>query len=409
MPGSFEFSQLELYAGADISEAFANSKVVLSDTTRPPGDASRRFLNSVAAITGSRLIPRRCTIVGQESESGDALSIEFFGSLRSIHSRARDIFGNSDFAVEKVRSLREHGPDMIITDHPWSNFWRNSSASIRVPKWIRQELPLGANWPETVAALPRNLRREIARYLRKFEYRVSLDERPTALMDYYTHLHLPYVQPRFGVDAMIVEKSRFLHEVRYTKRLNLLYNDRVVGASLIERSGDTLSIRRSSMKITAEALTGRSDVLDYFCLLLAQLLGCTILDFGQSRPHICDGALRYKSKWRTRIVPSGGSEPTMNISFVRPTAAVLAFLRRNYFIQLSEGDSYIRILYDRDSDADSISRLEKLTRGIGLTEVQIVSRRGNKLSELLEPWPDNFHVRPIDEAGEPIFRLMAQR
>jgi hypothetical protein len=242
--------------------------------------------------------------------------------------------------------------------------------------------------------------------LRKFEYRLTLDQRTDALTDFYRELHLPYIQARFEKDALVVDEATFLGETRNATRLNLIHNNAVVAASLVERDGEKLLILRSSMKTGVEWLKGRSDVLDYFCLLLAQLLGCTIMDFGRSRPHILDGALRYKAKWQTRIVPSGGSEPVTCISPIKRTAATLAFLRRNYFIQQADSTCFVRILYDNDSAADTIARLEEMTKNLGLTQVQLACRQNAEISDPSNPLPSNFRIQRLCDPRDPIYQLL---
>ncbi len=406
MSQAHRFLTLDLYPGADITNAFANSQVTLTAPIRGSFAGFEPLVNFAADIKNAQLLPRHCVVTGCERDSGEAMTVLFSGSLRATNLRARDILGNSEFTSREVRSGSSLDPDMIVTDHPWARPWLRRKKSIRVPKWIRQELPVASTWDETVSALPKKLRSDIARLLRKFEYHLSLDQRTDALTDFYRELHLPYVQARFGKDALVVDEATFLRETRNATRLNLIHNNAVVAASLVERDGEKLLIRRSSMKTGAEWLKGRADVLDYFCLLLAQLLDCTILDFGRSRPHILDGPFRYKAKWRTRIVPSGGSEPATCISPIRPTAATLAFLRRNYFIQQADNTFFVRILYDNDSAADTITRLEEKTKNLGLAQVLLACHQGAEISNPSIPLPANFRIQWLSDPRDPIYQLL---
>ncbi len=400
------FLTLELYSGADITNALANSRVDLAAAIRGTFGRFELVANFASELRNAQLIPRHCVVTGRERDSGEAMKILFSGSLGVTNLWAREIFGNSEFTSREVRSAANLGSDIVVTDHPWARPWLRRKNSIRIPKWIRQELPVASTWDETVSALPKKLRSDIARLLRKFEYRLSLDQRTDALSDFYRELHLPYVQARFGKDALAVDEATFLRETRNATRLNLIHENAIVAASLVKRDGEKLLILRSSMKTGAEWLKGRSDVLDYFCLLLAQLLGCTIMDFGRSRPHILDGALRYKAKWQTRIVPSGGAEPVTCISPIKRTAATLAFLRRNYFIQQTNSTSFVRILYDNDSAADTIARLEEMTKNLGLKQVQLACRKDAEVSDPSTPLPSNFRIQRLCDPRDPIYQLL---
>jgi hypothetical protein len=405
---SLQFLKFDLYSGADIANALENSQATLAAPLQSRSDRFERVMNLAGELRSARFIPRHCVITGREQDSGEAMTVMFSGSLRATNRRARDIIGNADITSREVRTIAGVTPDILVTDHPWARPWMRWKKSLRIPKWVRQELPVAATWDATVAAIPKKLREDIARLLRKFEYRVCIDERIDALSDFYRELHLPYVQSRFEEDALVVDEATFLRETRATTRLNLIHNNEIVAASLIERDDDRLLISRSSMAAGVSLLRGRSDILDYFCLLLAQLTGCTILDFGRSRPYILDGSLRYKAKWRTRIVPSGGSEPATCISPIKRSPATLAFLRRNYFIQQADKTSYIRILYDQDSPADTIASLAEKTRNLGLTEVRLACREDFESCRSSSPLPSNFRIERLSNARDPLHQLLKQ-
>jgi multiple sugar transport system ATP-binding protein len=142
----------------------------------------------------------------------------------------------------------------------------------------------------------------------------------------------------------------------------------VVASNLLEQQGDALLIKRHALAPGREELRGRADVLDYFSLLSAQLIGATVLDFGLSRPHLDDGVFRYKSKWGCRVLPVNGLKADICIIPQRRTEACLAFLRRNHFLQ-RRGDSLVvrapagedgeaRALADRLAGVQSLSGRE---------------------------------------------------
>lgn len=400
------FVTLELHAGADIANAFANSQVAVSKSLRRGFGGIQNAVNFARILRRGRLMPRHCVATGRERDSGEVMTLLFSGFLRATNLWAAEILGSSKFELHQIQSAADVQADVIITDQPWVRPILRWNNSIRIPNWVRQELPVASTWDETVSAIPIKLRKDIARLLRKYGYRLCLDQRFDAPVDFYRELHLPHVRARFGNDALAVDEAEFLHETRNTTRLNLIHEDSIVAASLVDTDGDRLRIRRSSTATNAEWLKGRSDVLDYFCLLLAQLLSCKYLDFGRSRPFITDGPLRYKAKWQTRITPAGGLKPDTCVSPIRPTAATLSFLRRNHFIQNANGTSVVRVLYDNDSTPDAIIRLVKTTRNLGLHEVQLVCHPKSPVDEPTVRLPSNIQVQFLTDPHDPIYRLL---
>ena len=128
---------------------------------------------------------------------------------------------------------------------------------------------------------------------------------------------------------------------------------------------DTLLISRSALS-PQPSLRYRSDLLDYFCFLLAQLTGMRRLDFGVSRAHLEDGVFLYKAKWRSRLGPSGPLKNSIHIRPVSRSAATLGFLQRNGFIERRAGGYAVRCLRERAPSGDEALRLSELATRVGL-------------------------------------------
>src|SRR5690606_18110214 len=132
--------------------------------------------------------------------------------------------------------------------------------------------------------------------------------------------------------AMLRSRRAFAREARGAALLELSSEGALLGGALLQRGpGSALVIVNSALSLRHER-AGQSDLLDYFTFLTAQLLGCSVVDFGVSRPHLEDGVLRYKAKWRARVSPAGGFDKVLRIAPLRASPATLGFLGRNGFI-----------------------------------------------------------------------------
>jgi hypothetical protein len=282
------------------------------------------------------------------------------GALRTVEFCASAIFGSTAYETRTPSDALKRGADIRVTDHLIYGLRADKPCGIRSPQWVRQELLLGPSWEETLASLRTHLRKEISRLLRKYGYRISTASGQACIDAFRRDFLLPNLNERYGSAAIVAADDAFMRECRDMTRLNLHHEDSIVAASLVEIEGTRLMIRKSAVKPGLKSLRGRSDILDYYCLLLAQLAGCRTLDFGLSRPHLEDGTLRYKSKWGTRIVPAGGLKARIRIDPLRFTAATRAFLRRSYFLQRDAQGFVVRILYDDASRPDAVNRLQDL-------------------------------------------------
>ncbi len=366
-----------VYCGDDLSLAAANSEVSakspLRRTRRTP-DALSRLLSDARNVRWRELVPRACVIRAPERDSGEILTVGFSGSLRIVDAFAAGVFGHGDYDAEPARLSAIHGVDILISDHALADLpTRFSRPCIRIPPWVRQERPIAADWTETLAGLSSKLRSELRRWIRRQGYTVAISAGDAAIRDYYRELHRPYLSGRFGDAAIVAPESAFVRQRRDALRLDLLRNRSPVAASLLEVHQQRLAIRSSAMHPDAPPLPGRADVLDYFSLLMGQLLDCRTLDFGLSRPHLDNGAFRYKTKWGARPQAVGGLlKADVRVYPLERTEATLAFLRRNRFLQRGEEGLVLRMLYDRAAacrDEDLPEPLGRLTRPAGVERV----------------------------------------
>ncbi len=398
MANQISFQRFKLFNGDDLETAAAMSLVAATrrSTVRVPGfGAVGQLLDDIANVRPGDLLPKRLIVSGVERDSGEPLSMLFSGPLRTLDHCARAIFGSGAYEEQVVEGRARPATDVAVSIRRFDGLAASRPPGIRAPQWVRQELDLQESWPATIASLPKKLRKEIARMLRRHGYRAALSSGPDAIARFKTELLNPGLQGRFGRGAIVAADDRFVKQCRGMFRLDLEHENTLVAANLLEYRSRRLTIRKSASKPGMEELRGRADVLDYFCLLTAQLLGCRTLDFGLSRPHLEDGSFRYKAKWGTRIVPVGGLKADMRIAPRRYTAAVRAFLRRAYFLQRAERGFAVRVLCDADSPPTANWRLWRLADIDGIERVELLHERHAPPSGIPPAWSDRVRTREV--------------
>lgn len=302
-----------------LENAVVNSRLLDNLVIRPRRirfDRLSHVTRDLRNVNLRELVPRANLVSGVERDSGEALTIGFYGALRVLDFCAGHIFASETFERTSVSSAVAASADILVSDHVLASPLKRSRAGIRVPPWVRQQMPIAADWSSNLARLPASLRQELRRHLRRQRFRVGLSIGQDAIRSYFRDLHVPYLTDRFRDNAILVSEAAFVDQCRNMTRLDLIHEEAIVAASLLELCGSRLIIRASSMVQSAAATQGRADTLDYFALLIGQLLGCDCLDFGLSRPHLDNGSFRYKSKWCTQLSPAGGFKADICLSLI---------------------------------------------------------------------------------------------
>lgn len=337
-----------LYSGQDLSLAYSRSRFDPDTFPQPHRDARMSLSSLVSDVRNSRLrdqLPKRRIVVGTELASKQTMTLEFRGSTRAIRFLSRHILGSDDFTIISGREDIDGAPHILVCDYPvTSPFAKNRHSTLRIPRWIRQSRPIQSGWNETLASLSRSLRKEISRLLRKYSYCAELHRGEVAIRQYYRFALRPYLESRHTDDAILPSEESFIKSYRESYVLILTREGRAVAASVLSVRPRKVSIDNTALIDGIEFLPGRSDVLDYFTLLLAQLLELEIVDFGLSRPHIDDGVFRYKAKWGA--IPSKIQQPKASIylKIQYPHAATIGFLSRNTFVQQDARGLFVHAL-----------------------------------------------------------------
>jgi len=401
----------DLHAGPDLANALARSagppaRSGAQSSTLRESAAPARLSRAAAALVAEalnapafRVLPAAVLVTGTERVSGSPMRLLFRGQLRCVDFCAAQILGTPDFERGPAGSPRpDH--DVLVADHPLVD--RAGLAprpALRVPQWVRQRVALGDEWPRTVENIPASLSKRIARTLGGAAYTVRIEPEAQAKEAFYDGLYLPYVRHRFGPAAIVPGRSLFLAQARDGVLLELVLGERRVGAALLGRRHDTAFIGKSALSLD-DSRPYRFDLLDYFCLLAAQLSGCRYVDFGVSRAHLDDGVFANKAKWRPELVPAGGLKSSIRIRPVRASAATAGFLERNGFIE-RRGERFVvrRLHGDAPPDAADAAEAGELARRSGLDTLIIAYAGGGEVPAPLSAHAPFPRLQRLDSAA----------
>ena len=170
---------------------------------------------------------------------------------------------------------------------------------VRVPAWIRQELRVkhsGERW-----ILGRHLEREVERHIRRQGYRVVMSATAADKNIFFEEFYLPYLQSRHGAGAITASREKFLQVASHATLAQLFAGDAWVAGMLLLHREDTLRFGWFGSRNNPPA-SGASEVLDVLCIRDALQRGVRCINFGNSRPSLVDGIVRYKSKFGAQVV-----------------------------------------------------------------------------------------------------------
>jgi len=308
--------QITLYSGSDLTSALDRSIAAIRrapSVTPLPGPGAQYWqLRGVWRSLG-RLLRRAAlgdcyevTATGRRDGNPEPVLVRYVGTMANYQYLMAAAFSTFELG-ERVKlkrhevpaAVRRHdGESLLFVDIELPLFGFRGKA-LAVPPWVKQRAAMIEPWSDFIVSLPRDLRREISRCLRKYQYQGRINDAPAAYEDFYRRLYLPHAASRFGSDADVATKEQFAHYRSGTRLVELVHQGKVVAANVVRVSGHQMwgLWRGFSSEIDSLGLKKTAEIVDYFSLLYAACCGVKTVDFGRSRPSLNDGVLRYKAKW----------------------------------------------------------------------------------------------------------------
>jgi hypothetical protein len=210
-----------------------------------------------------------------------------------------------------------------------------------VPKWVRLYLPLRAHPDDMLASLNSSTRQDLRRNLRKmreqgFEYHVTSDK--SWLDEFYDTMYVPYCRARHVDYARV--KSRETLKACYGQGVGVVVTQqgRSVAGAVSFLHGKTMWSAYMGVLNGDLALAhdGAVVALYYYSQVHAYNIGCTGIDFGNSRPFLSESSLKYKLKWGMQVLNVDDGIGLYALASPGDTESAKRFLSENPFYHITE-------------------------------------------------------------------------
>jgi hypothetical protein len=198
-----------------------------------------------------------------------------------------------------------------------------------VPEWVGALAPV----PPDAAAFCRaskSLAHNLTRMLRA-GFRGVVSHAAEDFEQFYDRVYGPFLRRRHGAEVVLSNRARLRRCFRQGGLVWALRGDEHVAGILFRVRGRTLDfvVLGTMDGALAPVDEGVILALDVFLTDHARALGCTVVDFGGSRPSPSDGLLVYKARWDARVVANRTTFYDLGLWWERWTPALRAFLHRN--------------------------------------------------------------------------------
>lgn len=231
--------------------------------------------------------------------------------------------GDADLTVARL----DRATAALALDDSW----------VLVPEWVGARSPV----PDDVIALCRrskSLANNLAR-MRRAGFRPAVSHAMEDFDHLYERMYLPSTRDRHDAEAVFTDRARLRRCFRQGGIMWALRGDERVAGLLFRVRGRTfdLLVLGTADGARGPVAEGAIFALDLFLFEYARTLGCTVLDFGGSRPSPRDGLLAYKARWDAHIGASRATFYDVGLWWPRWTPALRAFLHRTPLL-VRQGD-----------------------------------------------------------------------
>lgn len=219
-------------------------------------------------------------------------------------------------AVDLVIARLDRATAAFALDDSW----------VLVPEWVGARSPI----PDDVLAFFRrskSLASNLAR-IRRAGFRPVVSHAMDDFDHFYERMYLPFARERHDTEAVVTDRARLRRCFRQGGVMWALRGDERVAGLLFRVRGRTFDlVVLGTADGTHEPLAdGALFALDLFLFEHARTLGCTVVDFGGSRPSPRDGLLAYKARFEARIGATRATFYDLGLWWPRWTPALRAFL-----------------------------------------------------------------------------------
>jgi hypothetical protein len=293
---------------------------------------------------------------------GNGTNADYLSSLLFATVRTRQVLQEiPPLSARSTIAKLPHAVDVVLCER--APLWAALGGTIdevRMPAWIRQELPLihdGRPW-----MLGRHREREAARLIRRHGFRIETTNDGDEKKEFFEKLYSPYLTSRHGPAAVVVDRNRFSATAAGATLVKLFAGDDWVAGMLLHWRGSVVKFGWYGANIE-RPYSGASEMLDVLCIRMASQRGATMVNFGHSRPSLADGVVRYKRKFGTRTVLPSYPQSILEIQLRNSSKPLLDWLNQQQFICIRR--SRLVVAEYRVDSCGKVSSLEKQLSSLG--------------------------------------------
>ena len=182
--------------------------------------------------------------------------------------------------------------------------WRPHGAYVfTAPCWIRQVLDIARPMEDILAAMNRNMRRNLRSMQGQgFDYVFTQNEQDFDL--FYHRMYRPYIHERHGARAALGEYEDLRRRFKGGGLVLVRREQEPVCGALCQVVGDTCEADQMGVLEGKfdQVKSGVSVALRWFMIDWARRTGLRCFDFGRSRAQTANGTFNFKRQWGTRVV-----------------------------------------------------------------------------------------------------------
>jgi hypothetical protein len=343
--------------------------------------------------------------MGDEISSGQKLGIiyagheldkNFFATLAFCDSRRDEYIGKKWlWRVPAMLEQNSHNCPLAVVEVPIFLRWLFDRVKcLYIPSWVYAETDLSLERSSLFRNKNTSLKSDLSK-IRKDKFNFEVTNELSKLDDFYHNMHVPHITKAHGNRAAIASyefvKQRFGHGRPYrTLLLVKKENESVAGVLLVYNKNTaelrSLGVRDGSLDYVKHGAIG---ALFYFSVRYLAEIGFSRIGFGESRPFLRDGVLRYKKKWKPTI--SNRKMMGFAVKMLSETEGVKGFLSNNPFIyQDAEGLSgAIFVTSDQCFSKGDFAWVYRQYHFRGLSKL-VIHRFGNSAGEIRDTIPPEF-------------------
>jgi hypothetical protein len=354
------------------------------------------------------LRPDMWIVKGLEKSSSCELILTFAGSMVNKNYIVNLAFNSPDredylgkkwlWNIEKTAKAKNPNCSLIIAEVPYRLhvFTRKNRNSFYIPTWLSSRIDISSedaslfkNKNNTLISDLRRIRRN------KLHYEVTNEL--SQIKNFYYTMYVPYISKTHGNQTIIANFDFLIKDFKKRYKFNkllLVKNKQEYIAGLVLGLND----KRRIIKLRLGGVKdGRIDYIKdgaigslyYFSYLYAREKGYKKIYFGDSRPFLKDGILRYKNKWKTTLYNNKDMDFLCKI--ISKSEGLKGFLLNNPFIYNSKTGlcAALFITNDCDFSKEELKKIHKDYFLKGLSKLNIF-RFGKADSEIRETVPPEF-------------------